>query len=93
MKLLVQYMAQLRPAVGQLEEQVDLPEGSRLADLLRHLAVNHPEARPHLLDATGQMRLSLLAVLNGAAAPAGEASAMVLHAGDVVTLLPPIAGG
>lgn len=93
MKLRVQYMAQLRPAMGRMEEDVELPEGSTVVELLVHLASRHDEAGPHLVTRQGQARPSLLVVVNGSAVPAQESAAAVLHSGDVVILLPPIAGG
>ncbi len=94
MKLQVRYTAQLRTLLGQAEEDVDLPEGSNLAELLRRVAGQRgPDAKEHLLMPTGEPRPSLLMVVNDAAVSAREAAAVVLQPGDVVTLLPPIAGG
>ena len=93
MKLRVQYTAQLRTVVGHAEEVVELPPGTRLAELLAHLAAIHPDAGPHLVTSTGQIRPSLLVALNETAVPRHAASTILLHEGDVVTLLPPIAGG
>lgn len=93
MKLRVQYMAQLRAVVGQSEEVVELPAAACLTELLVHLAVVHGEARSHFVTETGQARPSLLIVVNESAVSAREAATTVLHSNDVVTLLPPIAGG
>jgi sulfur-carrier protein len=93
MRLRVEYTAQLRTVLGRSEEEIDLPEGSSLAELLVHLAsVVCREAAPHLLTAAG-MQSSLLVAVNKAAVPAREAGGVSIQAGDVVTLLPPIAGG
>lgn len=93
MKLRVQYMAQLRAVIGQAEEAVELPEGTRLSELLAHLAATHEKARSHLVTDRGHARPSLLIVVNEAAVSAREAEAAVLRPNDVITLLPPIAGG
>lgn len=94
MKLRVQYTAQLRAAVGRPEEEVELPEGSNLATLLAHLAERLTDgAASHLLASGGRLRPSLLVVVNDTAASAEEAAATVLQPGDVVLLMPPIAGG
>lgn len=93
MKLRVQYMAQLRTVIGRAEEVVELPESSRLSDLLHLLATVHREAGSHFVTDTGQPRPSLLIVVNESAVSAREAEATVLHSNDVVILLPPIAGG
>jgi molybdopterin converting factor small subunit len=94
MNVRVQYTAQLRTAIGRGEEEVALAEGSSLADLLAHLAGLHGEqVRPHLLGDDGQPRASLLVVRNGEAISAREAAMARLQPNDVVTLMPPIAGG
>lgn len=93
MKLRVQYMAQLRTTVGRAEEDVHLAEGSSLAELLRQLADVHAAAQSHFVSEAGQPRPSLLILVNDAPVAAREANATVLHAEDVVALLPPIAGG
>jgi molybdopterin converting factor small subunit len=93
-RLQVRYAAQLRTVLGRAEEDLEIPEGSSLAELLLHLAENGArEAEAHLITPSRQPRPSLLMVVNDAAVPAGEAGALVLSPGDVVTLLPPIAGG
>jgi molybdopterin synthase sulfur carrier subunit len=93
MRLSVQYTAQLRPLVGRSEEFVVLPAGSSLDALLTHLAAREPAAAPHLLTSAGHVRPSLLVAINGCAVASHAASVTSLAEGDVVTLLPPIAGG
>lgn len=94
MRLRVQYTAQLRTAIGRSEEEIELPEGSSLYDLIALLASDrHRETAPFLLRPGGEMQPSLLVTVNTRAVPAGEARSMRISAGDVVMLMPPIAGG
>ncbi len=93
MKVHVKYTAQLRQVVQRAAEVVELPEASRLSELLAHLASRHPAGRPHLLSGAGQANACLLVVVNEAAVSAGDAASVQLQEGDVVLLLPPIAGG
>lgn len=93
MKLHLQYMGQLRPLLGQSLEQVELPAGSDLAALLAHLAGECPEAAGHLLSGDGRIRPSLILAINGVALGSADAADTPLADGDVVSLLPPIAGG
>jgi len=94
MRLRVQYTAQLRTVVGRAEEEVELPEGSSLAELLVRLASElRREAAPYLLTSTGELQPSLLVALNKGAVSSREAHGTAVSAGDVVTLMPPIAGG
>jgi MoaD family protein len=93
MKLEVQYMAQLRTAVGRGSETVELAEGANLRDLLVHLANLHPDAAPLLVTAAGRSCPNLLLVVNGSAVPGGDAASVELATGDAICLMPPIAGG
>jgi molybdopterin converting factor small subunit len=93
MKIHVKYTAQLRTALQRAEESVELPEASSLAALLTHLADRDPAGRPHLLSGAGLVNACLLVVVNESAVSAGDATSVALQEGDVVLLLPPIAGG
>jgi MoaD family protein len=94
MKVSVRYTAQLRMAIGRDEEEAELPEGSTLAALLSHLASRHDRvASPHLIAVTGRIPSSLLVIVNDSAVASNQSESICLRAGDVVTLLPPIAGG
>jgi MoaD family protein len=93
MKIKVQYMSQLRTVVGSTEEELELAERCSLAELLTRLATTHCAAKSHFVTETGQPRPSLLIVVNDSAVSAREAATTMLHSNDVVTLLPPIAGG
>jgi molybdopterin synthase sulfur carrier subunit len=91
-KLRVRYSSQLRTAMGRDEDELELPAGSSLEMLLMALAERNSQAAAHLV-AGGRPRASLLVVINDRAIPARQAAATVLAEGDVVDLLPPIAGG
>jgi MoaD family protein len=94
MKVRVKYTAQLRTALGRGEDEVDLPDGSTAATLLTHLITRHDEqARMHLLSPGGELLQSLLLVVNDEAKLMHQVAELRLNAGDVVVLLPPIAGG
>jgi len=94
MRVRVQYTAQLRTALGLAAEDVELPDGSTLASLLIQLTRKHgPKAHDHFTGSGGEAPKGLLIVVNDAAKSASQTAATVLNAGDVVTLLPPIAGG
>jgi molybdopterin converting factor small subunit len=93
MKIQVKYSAQLRTALQRAEEDLELPPDSRLSELLLQLAERHVAGRPHLLNAKGTFQASLLIVVNESAVAANDAAGWQLKEGDVVLLLPPIAGG
>jgi molybdopterin synthase sulfur carrier subunit len=94
MKLRVEYTAQLRTISGRPADEIELPAGSNVGELLQHLARHLGDgAAPHLLTSEGIAPRSLLVVVNDKAAPAYEAAHRQLQPGDTVLLLPPIAGG
>jgi molybdopterin synthase sulfur carrier subunit len=94
MKLRVQYTAQMRAAAGRSEEEVELPDGSSLEELLGHLAQRlGRDAAAHLISSGGEAHGSLLIVVNDSVVLPRAAPAVVLRNGDILTLLPPIAGG
>jgi sulfur-carrier protein len=94
MKIRVQYSAQLRTSIGRIEEEVELTVGGTLAALIESLADRlDDDAKRHLLGPQGNIRASLLMVVNEAVTSADAATTTVLKSGDIVLLLPPIAGG
>lgn len=93
MKIKVHFTAQLRTAIGRPAADIELPEGSTVTALVEQLAVQVHGASPHLLAATGQTHRSLLIVVNNSAVCSSRLDETELNAGDVVMLLPPIAGG
>ena len=94
MKLRVQYRAQMRTAAGRSEDEVELPEGSSLGELLGHLAEQlGQETAAHLVTGAGEVHNSLLIVVNDSVIAPHQTSTTVLRPGDIVALLPPIAGG
>jgi molybdopterin synthase sulfur carrier subunit len=82
MALHVLYFAGLREAVGLAEETVELPEGVRTVGALAdHLARRHPAYR----DRRAHVRIARNEAFAGDDDPLAD--------GDVVALIPPVAGG
>jgi molybdopterin converting factor subunit 1 len=76
------YFAALRDAVGMSEELVTLPDGVRsVGDLASYLAARH--------RAYAERRSHVRIARNEAFASEDEA----IHEGDVIALIPPVAGG
>jgi molybdopterin converting factor small subunit len=94
MRLLVQYTAQLRTAAEKAEEEFELEGRTSLADLLGRIASRlRTEAAGHLLIPAGRPQPSLLVVLNSEVVRTRDADSVLVKPGDVLTLMPPIAGG
>ena len=92
MKVTVNYFGQVRQIAGKESEAGDYRESLGLCELVADLAEKYgSEFRGIVLDASGQLRPSLLALINGQAVDKGARAE--LKDGDEVTLLPPIAGG
>lgn len=90
MEVKVHYAAQLRRAAGVAEEACDIEAGVTVLQLFRRLASRHEsDFRTLLLDAEDQIQKALLIFV-------GEEQAApdrVLHDGDEVLILAPMAGG
>ena len=81
MTVTVLFFAQAREHAGRDRASLELPEGSRVADLLEVIGRDHPglaALRPHLAVA-----------VDGQLAEPGSP----LRAGAEVALLPPVSGG
>jgi molybdopterin synthase sulfur carrier subunit len=82
MTLRVLYFAGLRDALGLAEERIELPgDALSVGDLCAHLAARHP---PY-----AARRAHVRVARNEAFAPLDER----LADGDVIALVPPVAGG
>jgi molybdopterin converting factor small subunit len=90
MQVTIHYLAQLRRAAGRSAERIEVPAHCTVAALVRHLGNMHPEPLCNLLvDPEGRPQRSLLIFIRDQ--PAEPTS--VLHDGDAVTILTPMAGG
>jgi molybdopterin converting factor subunit 1 len=81
MKVRLLYFAVLRDITGKNEDQIDLPEGTRAADVWNRLRAQHAEL-------AGYERPPMTAV-NESYVSAEE----ILREGDEVAFIPPVAGG
>ena len=92
MKVAVRYMAQLRHAAGVAGEEVELEGPCRAHELVARLARGHgAPLRELLLDGQGRVQPTILVFVGDEQVRAGQD--VTLRAGDVVTLLSPVAGG
>src|SRR6185437_4570637 len=81
MRVQILFFGQLKEVAGRERDTLELPEGARVADLLRRYAEVKPALQPYY---------DVMAVaLNQEYSQAGAA----LHEGDEVALIPPVSGG
>jgi len=81
MQIRVLFFGVLKELVGRSSETIELPEGARVEDVLRHYSLQDPRCEA--------MLPSLALALNQEYSSAHS----VLRAGDEVALLPPVSGG
>jgi len=94
MTVRVCYLAQARKVAGVSEDTVPWREGLTLAALLDELATERgPDLRRFLFRDNGTLHATLLLTVNDQPVPRGMAESHTLNAGDVVTMIPPVAGG
>ena len=92
MTITVQYETLFKRAAGTSSEQVDVDEPCRVEDVLQEVAGRHTETlRPLLLDATGDVRPSVMIFVGDRQVTASDSP--MLRDGDIVTLMSPISGG
>src|SRR5208283_4665204 len=92
MRITINYWAQARQATGRASEQVELSGPPSIGELLGHLAQSHGDPlRRLVLNGDGMPHPSILLFIgeDQVAADGGR----VLHPGEVLNILPPIAGG
>ncbi|MDB5075767.1 MAG: molybdenum cofactor biosynthesis protein [Chloroflexi bacterium] len=81
MRIQVRYFAYFREQLGRSHDEVDLPDGSDVADLWQRCVGDHPRL-PQLWGSTA---VAINGEYAGREAP--------LHDGDEVAFLPPVSGG
>ncbi len=89
MNLTVYYQAQLRQLAGVASEVVTLPEYATVLDLLCHLTQRRGHLASLLLSEARTKRQSLLLFVQDRQVDEQH----VLHSGDEIVLMTPIAGG
>ena len=91
MKVHVAYHGQLRVAAGAAGEELEVPAGSSVADVIQRAARRRATLRSVLLGRDGKPSRAVLVAVGDRQVRPGES--VPLRDGDVVTLLPPIGGG
>jgi molybdopterin synthase sulfur carrier subunit len=88
MRVTVRYFARYRSLVGKGEEEVELPDGATVMDLIEKLKEKHPVLKNEVFaeeDDLADVNVSR----NGRYVKFDE----ILKDGDVVALFPPVSGG
>ena len=81
MRIRILFFAQARDRAGHAETQIELPDGSRVADLKQRVRADHPALEP--------LWAHLAIAVDGRLAE----ESVALRDGAEVALLPPVSGG
>jgi len=91
-KIALSYFAQVRQAAGTEAETLNLPDGSDLAAVIAEVVNLHgDELKALVLDDDGNVRPSILLLLNGA--PVSRGTSPTLGEGSSVSIFSAVAGG
>ena len=92
MQVKVEFLAQARHAAGGDDLTLELEPSTTLKTALLRVGADLDDAARHgLFCETGQIRSSVLVLVNGQIVPMGDGRELI--DGDTVTLLTPIGGG
>lgn len=91
MQIRIEYSTQVRVASGTSSEQVDVANGSTVADLLKQLVESRGSAFSPWLSDSGQPRPGLLVFVNDQSP--SDLNSTRLNAGDQVALMTLVSGG
>jgi len=90
----VRYFTTLHELAGSAEEELEIDEGSVLADLIKEVALRYgKEARHYLYYDDEKVDPSIYFLINGVNSKMLSGSKTELKDGDVVAIIPPIGGG
>ena len=81
MRVRLLFFAVLRDITGKSEDQIDVPDGTRAADVWNRLRQNHHEL--------ARYERPPMAAVNESYVAADQ----ILHDGDELAFIPPVAGG
>ena len=92
MKITIEYHGQLRHLAQKESDTIEVPEGTPIPEIIRQVAAPYTDQfRVILFDSSGNLLPSALVLLRDE--PVNREQWPTLSDGDVLTLLPPIAGG
>jgi molybdopterin synthase sulfur carrier subunit len=92
--VVVKVYATLRPIVGGRLVDLDLPDGTRVRELVAHMVESWPDLAPMMLDEEGELSRRVHVFVDGRSSrhlPAG--SDTVIESSNEVDVFPAVAGG
>lgn len=93
-KIETRYYAYLKELTGKNSEYIMIEEGSTVRNIINYIIEKYGERmRSYIMDNEGRIRSSITIAINAQKLNTELAMKHVLNDGDVVVILPPIAGG
>ena len=89
MRIKVRYFARFRELTGTGEEKIELPDGSKVRDLIEKIKELHPKFKDEIFGEDYDDNADVNISRNGRYASFEEE----LEDGDIVALFPPTSGG
>ncbi|PSN94508.1 hypothetical protein B9Q04_02075 [Candidatus Marsarchaeota G2 archaeon BE_D] len=91
MKVTVRYFARLREMLGKSSDEFELEDSSTIMDLLNLLSTRYPNLKSAVFENDGKTLKKIYQVL--VSGQHVSEPNRKLHDGDIVAILPPVAGG
>ncbi len=93
-KIESRYYAYLKELTGKNSEYIMIEEGSTVSNIINYIIEKYGERmRSYILDSEGRIRSNITIAINAQKLNTELAMKHVLNDGDIVVILPPIAGG
>jgi len=94
MEITVRYFTLLRNITGRRDEEIAAKDDSTVEDILKSLSKKYgKEVADYVLSGRDRSGLRLLFFLDGKNVDTFDGLKTKLHAGSVLALMPPVAGG
>jgi len=94
MKVTVRFFTYLREITQKREEEIDLPSGGTLEELLRLLSKNYGQQfTDYVFNEKGKVQSRFHLLVNGKSITVPEGFKTKLVEGDKVAIVPPVGGG
>jgi MoaD family protein len=94
MEVTVHYFTLLRSVTGTREEKMDVKEGSTVEDLLKTLSAKYgKEFERYIFSGREYRGLKLLFFVDGRSIEGSDGFKTKLKNGNILAIMPPIAGG
>jgi molybdopterin synthase sulfur carrier subunit len=94
LRVTVRFFTYLREITKKREEEIDLPSGSTLEELLRLLSKNYGQQfTDYVFNMSGEVQSRFHFLINGKSIHALDDFKTILVEGDKVAIVPPVGGG